>query len=331
MNSNRIFAISILFLLLIVQVTACSGAPAEPAAGTPEQLVAEEPAVQATAPPTSTPVPAEPTPVPATETAVHPTPEPTQEPPTPTPEPTNTPEPPPPWAADLVGVWFKPGTEANGNQDLYIGYNDDGTYRVAYSQGELTTGYAEEGKYWFEGEVLLLVALRGKNSCPKEDIGRWQVEVTPGTSSRFMRVEDPCGQRVLGNEGTWTWVSPRPVADLEPAPTWAADLVGIWFKPGLEAVRGKDYFMQFFDDGTYRVAETQSQLASGYEVEGNYHFEGDVYVALDTGGKIPCPGGEIGRYQLTISPGESMRVMQLEEACRARAANFEGTWTWVSP
>ena len=208
MNTKRILTLSVLCLLLVVVIAACGGVAAEPAASTPEQLVAEEPAVQATAPPTSTPVPAEPTAMPATETAVPPTPEPTQEPPTPTPEPTNTPEPPPPWAADLVGIWFK---------------------------------------------------------------------------------------------------------------------------PGLEAVRGKDYFMQFFDGETYRVAETQSQLASGYEVEGNYHFEGDVYVALDTGGKIPCPGGEIGRYQLTISPGESLRVMQLEEACRARAANFEGSWTWVSP
>ena len=208
------------FILAVFVLVGCgSSEPAETV--TPESLA--DPVIQPTetaVPPTETAVPPTETAVPPTETAVPPTPEPTAtpEPPTPTPEPTPEPtvihDPTPAWAAGLIGTWVKPGEEIAGGTfpDAYIRYYDDGTFRVSESRAELNSGYRVRGSYWFEGDVYAWRDLGGRADrdpfCTTDQIGRYEIAVTPGDSLFITLLEEPCGNRATNFTGMWTWVSP---------------------------------------------------------------------------------------------------------------------------
>ncbi len=151
---------STLVVLLLVR---CGAPPATP--------------VAPTIPPTATPIPSTATPVPPTDT-------PTPKPPTATPTETFTLA---TSAEEIVGTWHK--------RSLYIRFDEDGTFREAYSLDGLDRPFSINS-YQFEGTQIVTteVSVSGVPSCG-DMIGIYEIRLLESGNIQIVTIKDQCHPR----------------------------------------------------------------------------------------------------------------------------------------
>ena len=101
-------------------------------------------------------------------------------------------------AEELAGVWHRT-TRTGFGGEVYREYTADGTYRMGNSVEELDVRPRVEGKFWFEGDQIVVqdtVGIPGYDICVEgKKTGRYDLEVLENGPIRFILVEDECDQR----------------------------------------------------------------------------------------------------------------------------------------
>jgi hypothetical protein len=150
-------------------------------------------------PPTATPTPVPPTatPVPPTPTPVSPTATPTPKPPTATPTPAFTLI---TSAEEIVGTWQAGVVGGRG----YIRFDEDGTFRQAYTLDKLDSQPYAIDSYQFEGTQMLIktVEVSGVRSCGKK-IGSYEIRLLESGNIWVVVIKDQCADRAMDIPGEY--------------------------------------------------------------------------------------------------------------------------------
>lgn len=103
-------------------------------------------------------------------------------------------------AEELAGVWHRT-TRTDFGGEVYRQYTEDGIYRMGASLEELETGPRVEGKFWFEGDQIVIqdtFGLAGYDICLEgQETGKYDLEVLENGHLRFLLIEDECDERAV--------------------------------------------------------------------------------------------------------------------------------------
>ena len=101
-------------------------------------------------------------------------------------------------AEELAGVWHRT-TRTDFEGEVYRQYTEDGVYRMGSSLEELEERPRVEGRFWFEGDQIVVqdaFGIPGYDMCVKgEKTGKYDVELLENDHIRFVLIEDACAER----------------------------------------------------------------------------------------------------------------------------------------
>lgn len=101
-------------------------------------------------------------------------------------------------AEELAGVWHRT-TRSSFGGEVYRQYTGEGTYRMGSSPKELKDQPRVEGRFWFEGDQIVVQdtsGLPGYDICVEgEKAGKYKVELLVDGHIRFVLIEDECTER----------------------------------------------------------------------------------------------------------------------------------------
>jgi len=96
---------------------------------------------------------------------------------------------------DLIGVW-------ETDEPSFVQFNEDGTYRIAFSEETLQESPVERGAFTLEGTSFTLISDEASESCAEGDRGRYENEVLGDDRIRQVLVEDECSIRASTGDVT---------------------------------------------------------------------------------------------------------------------------------
>ena len=100
-------------------------------------------------------------------------------------------------AEELAGVWHR--TTRTDLGEVYRQYTEGGIYRMGSSLEELKAQPRVEGRFWFEGDQIVVqdtFAIPGYDMCVQgEKTGKYDVELLENDHIRFVLIEDECAER----------------------------------------------------------------------------------------------------------------------------------------
>jgi hypothetical protein len=101
---------------------------------------------------------------------------------------------------DITGVWKQ--------EDAYTQFNEDGTYRTAYTLAFLEKAPFEVGQFRLEGTSFTFITSDESWLCPGL-IGSYEVELTEQGQLQFVLQEDACEMRgIKYSAEPWDRVEP---------------------------------------------------------------------------------------------------------------------------
>lgn len=105
---------------------------------------------------------------------------------------------------ELVGIW-KPDVP-QGVLDMFLKFNGDSTFSIAYDVEKLETRPVDKGKIKIEGKQVTFIS-SGSPTC-KDKIGKYDIKLSGEGNFQLAAHEDPCSDRRSIFVPEWTRVKP---------------------------------------------------------------------------------------------------------------------------
>jgi hypothetical protein len=191
-------------------------------------------------------------------------------------------------------------------------FDDDGTFRSAWSANTLERAPYAISSYRFEGGEMLVTELEvsGFASCG-DAVGRYRVWLLESGELQIVAIDDPCPAR----SGDMTRVFQRGESQGYVVVTSAEQIIGTWMKPAR--------YRRFDEDGTYRSAYSASALDGAPYAINSYRFEGGVMLVTEVAvSGVPACGDAVGRYRVWLLESGELQIVAIGDPCPARSGDM---------
>lgn len=204
-------------------------------------------------------------------------------------------------AEQILGTWRSSGAR--------IRFDEDGTFRSAWSADTLESAPYAISSYRFEDAVMLVteLAVSGVPTCG-DAVGRYAVWLLDSGGLQVVPIDDPCPGR---SDNMTRVYAPTETGAFVVAAS-ADQVIGTWVsRIGPSSIR-------FDEDGTCREAWGASMLDTAPFAVSTYRFDEAVMLvtAVANAGVPSC--GEVGRYEVRLLENGGLQMVVIEDPCDGR-------------